>query len=107
MLDSDRELWEILVPTAQNSGKPFRTRHHREWDKQVYKITGGLTIYQPAKGKWVSPRGQLFQDRVIPVRVACLESDIEKILEITLKHYDQEAVMAYRVSERVLIKHRE
>ena len=26
------ELWEVLVPCKSNAGKPFRTRHHREWD---------------------------------------------------------------------------
>ena len=48
-----KELWEILVPTMSNAGKPFRTRFHRVWDAKVEKISGGLTIHMPTKGKWV------------------------------------------------------
>jgi len=100
---SKSQLWEILVPTQRNCGKPFRTRHHREWDKQVRKISGGLTIFQPAKGQWVSPHGKLFVDRMIPVRIIATETQMKKIVNATLKHYDQEAVLAYRLSEEILL----
>lgn len=43
-------LYEILVPCQTNQGKPIRTRQHREWDRRVRLITGGLTILPPAKG---------------------------------------------------------
>ena len=100
-------LWEILVPCNGNNGKPYTTRHHREWDKQVGRISGGLTILHPAKGKWRSPNNELFQDRMIPVRIACTESQIKEIISRTLNHYpDQEAVMVYVVSEKVIITHR-
>lgn len=49
-------IWEILVPTMMNE-KPVRTKHHKEWDKLVKKITGGLTIAPPGKGYWVDPNG--------------------------------------------------
>lgn len=98
------ELWEILVPTQFNDGKPIRTRYHRVWDKKVYDITGGVTIMKPVVGKWVSPDEKLFSERMIPVRIACTEEQMEAIIDMTLKYYDQEAVMAYRISEKVIIR---
>lgn len=101
-----RELWEILVPTQFNDGRPIRVRYHRVWDGKVYDITKGVTILPPAKGKWVNPDGKLFQERMIPVRIACNEEQIKKIIDMSMVYYDQEAIMAYRVSEKVIIKHR-
>lgn len=98
------ELWEILVPTKRNNGRPFTTRHHKEWDKRVRKLSSGLTIYTPAKGQWVDLDGDLFEERMIPVRIACNGKTIQKIMDITAQHYDQLAVMAYCVSDNVLIK---
>ena len=98
-----KELWEILVPTMMN-GKPVRTRHHKAWDEKVHPISGGLTILKPAKGQWISPSGSLIGERMIPVRIACTEDDIHKIMKITLKHYNQEEVMAYRISDKVIFK---
>lgn len=99
------ELWEILVPTVRNDGKPFRLRYHRVWDAKVREITGGLTILQPAKGQWVCPEGNLFQERMIPVRVACSADQMARISDFTAEYYDQQAIMYYRVSDRVVIQH--
>lgn len=99
-------LYEILVPCQRNNGKPFRTRHHKEWDKRVYTITGGLTIMVPTKGKWVSPSGTLFSERMIPVRISCTRKQVEKIIEMTITHYDQEAVLAYKISDEVILKYK-
>lgn len=50
----DKSIWEILVPTVNNDGKPFKTRFHRVWDSKVRELVGGLTIMQPnIKGEWV------------------------------------------------------
>lgn len=63
---------------------------------------------KPTKGKWISPNGVLFTDRMIPVRIACTAEQMRKIIRITLNHYsDQLAVMAYLVSEQVHIVYRE
>jgi hypothetical protein len=96
------ELWEILVPTVKNEGKPFRTRYHRVWDKQVYEITGGLTILRPTKGKWVH-QGKTYEERNIPVRVACSREQLMLILKFTKEYYDQLAIMAYKISDEVII----
>ena len=108
MANVEVKLWEVLVPCARNDGKPYRTRHHRAWDTQVKRISGGITILQPAKGKWYNDQGMLFVDRVIPVRIACTEDEIEEIIQRTLNHYpDQEAVFAYCISSDVRIRYRE
>ena len=99
-------LWEILVPTITNAGKPVRTRHHKVWDTRVRRITGGLTIQPVAKGQWVSPEGKLFVERMIPVRIVATRAQIEKVIDITLQHYDQIAVLCYKISDEVILKYR-
>jgi hypothetical protein len=46
-----RNMWEILVPTIRNDGKPIKTKYHKGWDDKVKEISGGLTILTPTKGK--------------------------------------------------------
>lgn len=103
MSETNPELWEILVPIADNLGNEFAVSHHQTWDQQVHQITGGLTIMRTAKGQWHDSEGKLFAEKVIPVRVACSEENIRTIMDITLQHYGQLAVMAYQVSTRVII----
>lgn len=99
-------LWEILVPTQRNDGRAIRTRFHRVWDDKVRAIAGGLTILAPARGQWVAPDGALFRERMIPVRIVCTRAQIEAIIDITLKYYEQLAVLAYKVSDEVVLKYR-
>lgn len=100
------ELWEILVPTIRNCGKPFRTRYHKVWDQKVYEIAGGVTILPPTKGKWVGPDGSVYDERMIPVRIACTRAQIQAIAKMTAEYYDQIAIFAYRVSDDVIIYER-
>ena len=89
----------------RNDGKPFRTRYHKVWDKKVEAISGGLTILTPGKGTWVN-EGQTVRERMIPVRIMCTREQIDQIIELTLEYYDQLAVMAYRVSDEIILRHR-
>lgn len=100
-------LWEILVPTVRNNGKPIRTRFHRVWDSKVRKISGGLTVMPVARGQWVAPDGVLFLERMIPVRIVATRHQIDEIIEMTLKYYEQIAVLAYLVSSQVILKYAE
>ena len=101
-------LWEILVPTVHRvSGKPIRVRFHRVWDAKVRAICGGLTITQPVKGEWLSPDGELFRDRMIPVRIVATRAEIETVVDMTLAYYDELAVLCYKLSEEVILKHKE
>jgi hypothetical protein len=111
-------LYEILVPTIYGDTlKPIRTRHHKEWDKYVMKITGGMTILTPGHGKWLH-EGVEYPEKVIPVRVMVEESTYERwlagerqfdhsqidtIIQFTLSHYRQKAVMYYLISNQVQV----
>lgn len=97
------KLYEILVPTMMD-GKPVRTRHHKEWDKFVRRLSGGLTVLKPAKGQWITPEGSLCEERVIPVKVVCTAEEMDVILNHTLRHYRQRVVLAYELSNNVIFK---
>lgn len=101
----EKGLYEIFVPTQSNEGKPFRTRFHKVWDAKVREITGGLTILPVAKGQWLSPSNTLYIERMIPVRIVCNREEIEKIMEMSLKYYNQEAILAYKISDEVIFKY--
>lgn len=95
------------MPTVNNNGRPFRTRYHRVWDAKVRKLSWGLTILTPVRGQWVSPDGDLFTERMIPVRIMCFRQDINKIVDFTMEYYDQDAVLAYMISSDCILKYRE
>jgi hypothetical protein len=100
------QMWEVLVPTIRNDGRPIHTRFHKVWDEKVRALTGGLTILPVNKGQWISPNGTLFIERMIPVRISCTIEQINKIIDLTLAYYEQEAVLAYLISESVIIKYK-
>jgi len=102
----NKSLWEILVPTQSNEGKPYRTRYHRVWDAKVRAVANGLTILTPAKGQWVAPTGELYSERMIPVRILCTKEDIDKIIDLTMVYYDQLAILAYKISDDCILRHR-
>ena len=85
-----KKLYEILVPTLIDRDEvggtnttAIRTRYHRVWDERVRKISNGLTILRPAKGQW-EYKGRLYEERMIPVRIACTAEQMEEILRIVL-----------------------
>jgi hypothetical protein len=97
------KLYELLVPTHSREGVRLTDEFHKGWDKVVCDITGGLTLLKTVKGSWVSDSGTV-KETMIPVRIAMEESEVDKIVDITLSYYEQEAVMIYIVSENVVIK---
>ncbi len=101
----EKILWEIFVP-ASSKDNNFTYEHHKIWDNFVLNISGGLTILRTGKGQWICPEGKLFKDRIIPVRIACTHDQIEEIIDFTIKHYNQEAVMCYKLSPEVIIKYK-
>lgn len=108
-------MWEILVPTIKpidmsipSSQKQFfTTRYHKVWDEKVRAISGGLTILHPVKGQWVSPKNSLFIERMIPVRVIATRDEINEIIDMTIKYYSQAAVLCYKISDEVILRHAE
>lgn len=103
----ERVMWEILVPTIRPDGRPIKTRFHKVWDEKIHEISGGMTILTPTKGKWISPSGQLFVERMIPVRIIATREEVEKIIDFTMEYYEQEAILAYRISNEVILRHRD
>jgi hypothetical protein len=99
------KLWEVLVPRYSNQGAEYPIEYHKAWDEGVRQLAGGITILKTAKGHWVSPKGELFVDEMIPVRIYCDEEIIEKIIDHTLRYYEQKAVFAYELSSNVKVKH--
>lgn len=99
-------LFEILVPTVKDEAKKkyYSTKYHRLWDEKVRKIAGGLTIVKPVVGQWIAPDKKVFVERMIPVRIACTRDQIEQIADLVAKHYNQQAVMYYEISNNVVIK---
>jgi hypothetical protein len=107
MKNDIKRLFEILIPTIYgDTMRPIRTKHHLEYDKRIQKISGGLTILSPAKGKWVY-KGEEYPEKVIPVRIMCNDSDMNKIVKITLEHYRQKAVMYYVLSNEVKVVYKD
>jgi len=102
----EKHLYEILVPTMSNEGKPYRTRYHKVWDSKVREISKGLTILTPVKGQWISTAGDLYVERMIPVRLLCTSDEINKIVDMTMVYYNQLAVLAYKISSEVILKHK-
>src|SRR5579859_2764009 len=95
-----RPLWEILVPTIHHDGRPIDAEFHKIWDAQVRAISHGLTICPPAKGEWVTSTN-VISERMIPVRFMATIEQAAEIATMTLKYYDQEAVMYYRLGDFV------
>ena len=107
---STKGMWEIFVPTERRTepGKYYTTRFHRVWDGKVRAITGGLTVMAPARGQWINPMtGDLFQERMIPVRIMATRDEIEKIVDLTMEYYNQLAVLCYKISDEVILKFKE
>lgn len=100
------EVWEVLVPASNNKELKFTFEHHKAWDAYVKDLTGGVTIMKIAKGQWINPNGTLYIDRVIPCRIVCTEEQISDIIDFTIEHYKQEAVLAYRISTNVILRHK-
>ena len=45
-------LYEVLVPTIYgDTNRPISTKHHKNWDKYIHLISGGMTLMMPAKGR--------------------------------------------------------
>lgn len=99
-----KAMWEILVPTVRNDGKPIRTRYHRVWDAKVRVISGGLTIMPVARGQWLF-KEKLFEERMIPVRIIATRKEIDEIILMTMGYYDQLAILCYKVSDEVILRH--
>lgn len=102
MMMDDLKLYEVLVPTIMN-GVPVKTKYHKLWDQKIIALVGGISILHPLLGKWKSSTESVVNERMILCRIACKPAQVHEIIEITKKHYNQEAVMMYKISDEVII----
>lgn len=100
------EIWDILIPVADNDGNDFDIVFHTIWDQKVRDICGGLTIYKPVKGQWLNTTGKLFLEEMIPVRILASQDAINRIVDMTLVYYNQESILAYKISDEVILRSR-
>lgn len=111
------QLWEILVPrtvlaahvwadlTTPSAGMfpegfmiTCPVEHHRAWDRKVAAMTGGLTVADVTKGRWIDGAGELAAEEMIAVRVACSATVMRDVAAMTKVHYRQDAVAFWLVS---------
>ena len=97
-------LWEILVPVKDRFGNKISLSYHKYWDSRIKKISKGLTVCRPVRGIWVSPSKVEFEEPMIPVQILCHKKDMSKIVSFTKTYYDQEKVLAYKISSDILYK---
>lgn len=107
MGDDKRNVYDILIPKTDRNGSVIDQAYHQQWDRAVRDVTGGATILDGAKGYWEDPEGNVHEEGVIPVRIACTPEQFDAILDLTIEHYDQDVIMAYRVSEHVIMKRKD
>lgn len=69
------------------------------------KISGGLTLMGVARGQWINNETkELVAERMIPVRIACTEAQINRIVDFTITHYNQDMVFAYEIAQKVIFR---
>lgn len=97
-----KSLYRILIPTLyEDTRTPVRIKHHREFDKQVLKIAGGMTIFVPTiKGLWTD-KEKVYVDRTVPVDIYCTKKQIERIAKFAKQHYRQLSIMYFEITDKV------
>lgn len=99
----EKHVWEILVPTIDKDNIPFTIKFHKEWDKYVRNLTGGLTVCPQTKGQWTNESGDLFIEKMIPVKIVTTRERMEWVVTFTKDYYNQEAILAYRISSEFIL----
>jgi len=95
------DLWEILVPVASNDGVPFSEDHHEAFRRVVRGLPGnsGTTTRPAGDGDWQDgDTGEVYAEKMIPIRFRACKADAQRIAEHTRKFYGQIAVMAYKIA---------
>lgn len=90
------QLWEVLLPAR------LPLKLHRAWDEKVGLLCGGCTIIQQVDGVWKPNQSrQVRREKMLAVRVAVSLDKLDELLGMTAVHYDQTAIMAYKISDDV------
>ena len=102
-MNANKQLWKIYVPEFWPDAGKIPVESHKEWDKKVCEIAGGMTLLQREKGRWMDGLGGLQPDAMIPVQIACSRDQILTIALMTKTYYKQEAIFFYKVSDEVWV----
>jgi len=90
------QVYEVLIPLADNSGRRFSRAHHSAWEAEVRKRAGGLSILPALEGQWVN-KGRVYRERIRPVRIACTARIIRQLALLAKQHYRQLSVLYHSV----------
>lgn len=97
-------LYEILIPVYYNDGDAIPSKVITEWTDFTIKLAGGLTRFPEVIGSWRSQNGKVYTEYMVPFRVACKKEDMEKLAELALRLFKQEAIMITEVSNNVIFR---
>ncbi len=93
-------LFEILIPTHFNNGPLILDEHHNKFYKEILDYSGGLTLSQPLIGYWDNS-GSLEKETTFFLRFTSTDKQAEKIAKLAKIHYKQQAIMYYKLSDKV------
>lgn len=87
---------QILIPTADNQGRPFAGEHHAAFEAAAVEIIGGITrLPRTAVGLWAEA-GRVYADRsrlyVVSIASIADGGKVRLLAEWVRHHYDQRAV---------------
>lgn len=100
-----KELWIILIPSHTQSYTLANRAYFIDWCEKVYKIAGGLTVLSEVQGQWFDKKTKkLVEEWNQEIQIGCTKNQIEQIADMTAVHYQQKAVMYYKISDFVKIK---
>ena len=107
-------LWEILVPVYMKDKTEFtsisysdklcsddlnyiKKKHHDIFDEFVRVRSINVTIFRSATGDLIKNNGT--RERMETIKFKCNYLTAEKIVGFAKKHYQQEKIMCYKLSE--------
>lgn len=94
------QLWEILLPTFNRYGLEITMVHHKAWDRKILEISNGLTLMHEKRGRWLSSNTTI-EEKMVAVHIAATRNQMRSIAKLTKEHYEQDAVMYYKISDEV------
>lgn len=87
--------FDVILKTCENNfdrGWIFTTKHHRIFYKFILNLSKGYSVLNELEGVWQNEKGTIYQEKMIPVRIACTDEQIKEIAEFAKAHYEQEAI---------------
>lgn len=87
--------FDVILKTCENNfdrGWLFTAKHHRIFYKFILNLSKGYSVLSELEGVWQNEKGTIYQEKMIPVRIACTDEQIKEIAEFAKTHYEQEAI---------------